>query len=843
MKKEAQARIKINKLLEEAGWRFFDDDNGKANIVLEGGITLTQEYMNEFGDDFEGTKKGYIDYLLMGDDGWPVALIEAKRESIHPLNAKEQARKYAKAEGIQYIILSNGNLHYLWNMEEGNPQIISRFPSPDSFVAFKEFKPDKNKLINEPVDDDYIARTQFPNYDKSPDWINELTRPEFIDRNGLRFLRKYQSEAVRSIQRAVSEGENRFLFEMATGTGKTLTSAAIIKLFLRTGNARRVLFLVDRIELEDQAYKNFKNYLKNDYQTVIFKQSRDEWRKAEIVVSTVQTLQINDKYLDIFNATDFDLIISDEAHRSIGGNARAVFEYFHGYKLGLTATPKDYLKGVESADDDFVHPKEMEIRLLKDTYITFGCEDGNPTYRYSLLDGVKDGFLINPTAIDARTDITTQLLSDEGYDVVTTNEEGVEETQTFIHRDFEKKFFSKKTNVAFAQAFMDHALCDPITGEPGKSLLFCVSQNHARKMTEILNRIAEERYPGMYNSDFAVQVTSLVSDAQQMTINFSNNNLNGHSRWLADYRTSKTRVCVTVGMMTTGYDCQDILNLCLLRPIFSPTDFIQMKGRGTRTFTFEYTHKDAFGKEKVVRKKKETYKLFDFFANCEYFEEKYDYQQKIKVTVPKEKGPRGGVGGGKPKSYTEHIPDPIRLFSESYIGPDGMRIDREMYGYNFESRIRSDEYIKTEMEAGNWDQVIHYVKTQIFDKPEEHYTVEKLQEAYKVDRKISVREIIEKVFGIIPKFKSKDELLESEFQKFVSIYPPTGNENISALRLFFKAYVVDNKVKDVIQKKDFQKLYSLPSISMEDYKSVPLKYRKLIPDYVDHYVPREKFVA
>jgi len=844
MKKEAQARIKINKLLEEAGWRFFDDDKGKANIVLEGGITLTEEYMSGFGDDFEGTKKGFIDYLLLDAEGFPIALIEAKRESIHPLNAKEQARKYAKAEGIQYIILSNGNLHYLWNLEEGNPQIISRFPSPDSFKAFKEFKPDKNKLINEPVENDYIARTQVPNYDKSPDWINELERPAFIERNGLRFLRYYQAKAIKAIQKAVSEGENRFLFEMATGTGKTLTSAGIIKLFLRTGNARRVLFLVDRLELEDQANKNFKNYLKNDYQTVIFKESRDEWHKAEIVVSTVQTLQVNDKYLDIFNPTDFDLIISDEAHRSIGGNARAVFEYFHGYKLGLTATPKDYLKGVEAIEDDFVHPREMEIRLLRDTYITFGCEDGNPTYRYSLIDGVKDGYLINPMAIDARTDITTQLLSDEGYDVVTTGDDGQEETQTFVHRDFEKKFFSSRTNVAFVQAFMDHALTDPITGEIGKSLIFCVSQNHARKITEILNDFAEQRFPGRYNSDFAVQVTSLVKDAQQMAINFSNNNLNGHSRWLPDYRTSKTRVCVTVGMMTTGYDCQDILNLCLLRPIFSPTDFIQMKGRGTRTFTFEYKTKDDFGKEQVIQKGKETFKLFDFFANCEYFEEKYDYEEKIKVAVPKGKGTGGGYGGGgKPKSHTEHIPDPIRMFAEKFIGPDGMRIDREMYGNNFESRIRSDEYIRTEMEAGNWDQVIHYVKTKIFDKPEEHYSLEKLQQAYKVDRKISVREIIEKVFGIIPKFKSKDELLESEFRKFVSIYPPGEKENISALRLFFKAYVVDNRVKEVIRKKDFQELYSLPSISMEDYKAVSLAYRKLVPDYVDHYVLRDKFVA
>src|SRR5207245_577279 len=139
----------------------------------------------------------------------------------------------------------------------------------------------------------------------------------------------------------------RFLFEMATGTGKTLTAAAIIKLFLRSGNAGRVLFLVDRLELEDQAKKAFAAVLANDYKTVIFKENRDDWRKAEIVVSTVQSLLSNNKYQQSFSPTDFDLIISDEAHRSIGGNSRAVFEYFIGYKLGLTATPRDYLKKLD----------------------------------------------------------------------------------------------------------------------------------------------------------------------------------------------------------------------------------------------------------------------------------------------------------------------------------------------------------------------------------------------------------------------------------------------------------------------------------------------------------------
>ena len=213
------------------------------------------------------------------------------------------------------------------------------------------------------------------------------------------------------------------------------------KLFLRTGNARRVLFLVDRLELEDQASKAFTYYLKNDYKTVIYKESRDDWRKAEIVVSTVQTFLSKNRYKRLFSPDDFDLVISDEAHRSIGGNSRAVFEYFIGYKLGLTATPKDYLKNINPDTISENDPRELERRILLDTYKTFGCETGEPTFRYSLLDGVKEGYLVNPIVADARTEITTDLLSKKGYALMVETEDGKEEEQVFFHTDFERKFF------------------------------------------------------------------------------------------------------------------------------------------------------------------------------------------------------------------------------------------------------------------------------------------------------------------------------------------------------------------------------------------------------------------
>ena len=199
---------------------------------------------------------------------------------------------------------------------------------------------------------------------------------------------------------------------------------------------------------------------------------------------------------------------------------------------------------------------------------------------------MKDGFLINPTVVDARTEITTELLSEEGFVVSFTDDEGEDQKEAFKQREFEKRFFADATNQLFCKTFLENALRDPVSGEIGKSIIFAVSQNHAAKLAQILNQMADRMFPGKYQSDFAVQVTSQIPDAQQFTINFTNNNLLGSANFLPAYKTSKARVCVTVGMMTTGYDCTDILNLGLFRPIFSPTDFIQIKGRGTRKHNF-----------------------------------------------------------------------------------------------------------------------------------------------------------------------------------------------------------------------------------------------------------------
>ena len=843
MSKEAKARIKINKLLEEAGWRFFDSKEGRANIVLENKTKLSQTELDEFGEDFEKTKNGFIDYLLLDDKGFPFIVLEAKKEEINPLFAKEQARKYAQSQNCRFVILSNGNLHYFWDLQRGNPNIIATFPKPETVIGYTEFKPNAEALINETVKEDYIVKTQKPDYASDPRYIDESQRSAFIEENKLRFLRKYQVRAIERIQEEVKAGKDRFLFEMATGTGKTLTSAAVIKLFLRTGNARRVLFLVDRLELEDQADKAFKEYLRTDYKCSIYKENRDDWRQAEIVVSTVQSFLFKNKYKRIFSPTDFDLVISDEAHRSIGGNSRAVFEYFIGYKLGLTATPKAYLKKIDTADLRRKDPRELERRMLLDTYTTFGCENLQPTYQYGLLDGVKDGYLVNPCVVDARTEITTQLLSDEGYTVEITDDEGEESTTSFSQRDFEKKLFSENTNRIFCKTFLENGYRDPISGEIGKSILFCVSQNHAAKITQILNDFADKMFPGKYQSDFAMQVTSWIPDAQQLTINFTNNRLGGKGNFHDLYQTSKTRVCVTVGMMTTGYDCPDILNVCLMRPIFSPTDFIQIKGRGTRKFNF--ANKEVLKDKGLIENiqeenlQKSRFKLFDFFANYEFFEEKFNYDEVIKLP-PKGTSTEGEGGGGYVvDEYDSTKHDPLKTFTVNDIGLEGMKIDR-MYFEKFEDKVKEDGKIKELVQQKDFDAIEQYIISQIFDKPEEYYNISKLRNAIKIDRRLSLREIIEKIFGFIPYFKSKDELLDEEFEKFDSRYLPP-EEYFTFARDYFKSYITDSEFRDIIENRKYALLNTNPNGDV--FRKLPPELRFAIPEYIKDNVSLNKFVA
>ena len=459
---------------------------------------------------------------------------------------------------------------------------------------------------------------------------------------------------------------------------------------------------------------------------------------------------------------------------------------------------------------------------------------------------MKDGHLVNPTVIDARTEVTTQLLAEDGFTVSFTDDTGDEHEETFRQREFEKRFFADATNQVFCKTFLENALRDPVSDEIGKSIVFAVSQNHAARLTQTLNAMADVMYPGKYQSDFAVQVTSHISGAQQLTINFANNNLMGTGNFLDAYRTSKARVCVTVGMMTTGYDCTDILNIGLFRPIFSPTDFVQIKGRGTRRHNFTEQCRDAAIAEGVTKPEKTAFKLFDFFANCEFFETEFNYDDVIKLPPLRgdhdDNGDESGGESSQVDAYEHLGADILATMTEQPIGHEGMKIDHMMFE-RFADTVRQDETVRQAVEAENWDQVIDYVNREVFDKPEEYYTLDKLRKAAAVDRRLTLREILEHVFDLIPRFKSKDELLEEEFDKFITQDEPPAPQTLPAVKTYFKAYATNGQFRHIIDTREFAALSTNPAFSMADLRQVPEAYRRSVPEYIKDYVSLNQFAA
>jgi len=847
---EGQARITINKLLEDAGWRFHAEGHDwPANIVCEHRVTRSAiEASQDLGNDFQHAPQGFVDYLLLNTDRRPVAVVEAKRESIDPLTAKEQARGYAESLGVSQIFLSNGLIHYYWNLRQGNPVKVSRFLPLEELGKAADWRPDAARLAAISVDENYIALSQ------DAGWLgySPAEREAVRVNKKIRLLRDYQVAAIRALQQAASPTQHRFLFEMATGTGKTLLSAAIAKLYLRSENATRILFLVDRLELEFQAWKAFNAYLGPDgINTVIYKQKRRDWMQAQVVVTTIQSLATRNRFLNEFAPTDFQLIISDEAHRTISGNNRAIFEYFVGAKLGLTATPRDYLKGL--GDDHEDDPRELERRLLLDTYRTFGCDDGRPTFRFSLLDAVQhkpDPYLCNPVTLDARTDITTKMLSEDGYAVTMPGgEDGQEQELSFRKRDYERKFFSRETNLSFVRCFLDNAKCDPLTSEIGKTIFFAVSRKHATKLVEMLNGEATRRWPDYYGagSSFAVQVTSDIVGAQEKTIQFAKNNLNGKSKWRAaefrDYDTCRTRVCVTVGMMTTGYDCQDVLNVVLARPIFSPTDFIQIKGRGTRLFTFQHT--DGTEQRSAA---KDGFALFDFFANCEYFEKDFDYDKKL--TLPRgpvsDEGGDGGDtgGGGRVESFTNTSVDPMATVQSNAIGETGMKIDREMYRERFERQaldaVAADNALKDAVETENWTAIEEHMRRLLFEKPDEFWNLPKLQNLFKTDRLPTLREILARVLGFASGIPYRNELVNEEFDRFLATQT-IELTHVREMRTVFTAFLLDPDCRAMLTEGRFAELRSRDASLYGSLSQLSIEERDTLMSYLQLQVSLKPF--
>ena len=682
--------------------------------------------------------------------------LRPRRPDLDPYDAKEQARGYAENVQAPFIILSNGREHWFWNYaraDQRDAYRIERLPSPTDLerLRLKNLQPPR-PLMTEIVNPSYL----------------KLFKPDIT-------LWGYQIKAMDEVsQQFDRDARRKFLLEMATGTGKTLLCAALIRRFLATRNAERVLFIVDRIELAKQTMEDF-NVVLREYSPVIFKTARrhpSELLGSSVVVATIQSLMVDRRYRTEFTPFHFDLVINDEAHRSIYGDAREVVQFFQATRVGLTATPKAYLKNVDIESLRQENPKALEARELRDSYHYFGCEPGFPTFRYDIVDAVKDPegpFLCLPKIFDIRSDITTQSLADNGWAVVINEQE-----ENYKIQDLERKVFTPERNKVMCEAFLKHAQRDPV-GQIGKSIIFAVNQNHATNLTKILN---------VMQPNLAVTITSRIPDASAIA---------------KDFRDGKRieRVAVSVDMLSTGYNCRDLLNVVLMRPVFSPTEYIQIKGRGTRRYTFRVANTEY---------DKKYFCLLDFCAVAEYFEETYDYSVPLPVPRPtgkarsteakdqntraddtqKQPSPDVPTTEGQPDTHTAtpapSIPvwegrDLIVSEEVRIVGPDGEKVDVMTFRGSFERDLREfnqkDAEFHEAVENEDDDKIETILGERFFHKPEMFYSPDKLVLSYGVPAPASTF-----VYGALGKrpIPSKDQVVSDTVDSIAARFNLRYNE-------------------------------------------------------------------
>ncbi len=601
MTPEQKARKRIDALLHAKGWQWEEEVHTGRR-----------------------TGAGFADYVLLDGNNQRVALLEAKSRRKPALTAKEQAREYADSLGLTHVFLSNGREHYHWNTASGEPQRIHEFPTPEELTGEPptERTSTRNPICDIQVDKDYLKNRE---------------------------MRDYQVAALRAIQEAAATGQTGFLIEMATGTGKTTVAAAICRLWLQSGRAQRILFLVDRKELYEQAITQLREALENQYEAQGFYEEKPI-PNCPITVATIQALDAAERQRKETPPDYYQLIISDEAHRSVSGpSRRELFNRMVGDKIGLTATPRQFATAPTESQEEATNPWWEASQFIRDTYHAFSLTPGQPTYEYRLEEAAQDGHLVLPRALDIRTEVTKQLLSEEGYLVFQENEEsGAEEVKAFHEGSYGKQFLSPDTNREFAEQIIQHARREPETDLIGKTIVYCSTTEQASLLTQELNTAASAAWPARYNSDFAVQITHQVDRATDLGRNFAGTQgLLGRDQGVAQrqesYRASKARVCVTVAMMTTGYDCPDLLNIAFCRPVKSLVDYIQMKRRGTRKYDFTRNFADQAMRDRLPPRPKEEFLILDFFGVCEHFGEGRLYAEVSRL--PEAVGLPAGVGG------------------------------------------------------------------------------------------------------------------------------------------------------------------------------------------------------
>lgn len=499
---------------------------------------------------------GYVDYVLWGKGGKPLGLVEAKRARKSPHVGQQQAKLYADCLEAKFgqrpvIFYTNGYEHWMWNDLEHPPREVSGFYTHDELELLIQRRQTRKPLGAQEIDAEIVERY-------------------------------YQTRAIRKVaERFENDRQRKALLVMATGSGKTRTVIALCDLLMKAGWVKRVLFLADRVALVKQAANAFKTHLPASSPVNLVTEKSESGR---VYISTYPTMMklIDEKREDgtrRFGAGYFDLIIVDEAHRSIYQKYGAIFDYFDSLLVGLTATPKD--------------------EVDHNTYSLFTLEDGVPTDEYSLDDAIKDKFLVPPRAVSVplkfqREGIKYNELSEEEkdqWDALEWDEESEDVPDQVNAADVNNWLFNKDTVDKVLQHLMEKGQKVAGGDRLGKTIIFAKNHDHA----EFIVKRFDENYP-QYAGHFARVIDFTVTYAQSLIDGFSHPEKAPH-------------IAVSVDMLDTGIDVPEVVNLVFFKLVRSKTKFWQMVGRGTRL------RKNLF----APGKDKQFFYLFDFCQNLEFF--------------------------------------------------------------------------------------------------------------------------------------------------------------------------------------------------------------------------------
>ena len=551
-KSEAQTRAElIDQQLAQSGWNVKDP----TQVIEEFDIlTALPQGVAEPRTPYEGHQ--FSDYVLLGKDRKPLAVVEAKKSSKDAAIGREQAKQYCYNIQTQlggelpFCLYTNGLETHFWDLENYPPRKVVGFPTRDDLERFA-----------------YIRRNRKP-----------LTQ-EFI--NSSIAGRDYQIRAIRAVLEGIEQQKRDFLLVMATGTGKTRTCIAMADALMRAGHVEKVLFLVDRIALREQALTAFKEHLPNEprWPNVGEKMIAKDRR---IYIATYPTMLnvIRDESQSL-SPHFFDFIVVDESHRSIYNTYGEVLDYFKTITLGLTATPTDIID--------------------HNTFQLFHCEDGLPTFAYTFEEAVNNvpPYLCNFQVMKIQTKFQMEGISkrtislDDQKKLILKGKE-VEEIN-FEGSQLEKQVINRGTNALIVREFMEESIKDANGVLPGKTIFFCATKAHARRMEEIFDKL----YP-QHKGELA---KVLVSDDPRvygkggLLDQFTNNDM--------------PRVAISVDMLDTGIDVREIVNLVFAKPVYSYTKFWQMVGRGTRLL--------ETSKPKPWCTGKDVFLILDCWDNFEYF--------------------------------------------------------------------------------------------------------------------------------------------------------------------------------------------------------------------------------